>query len=52
MNTAISASTVSQSMITQYLKAVEVANEVLFSDITTDEVTVAYKSLNTEDNQE
>ena len=52
METTVAASTVSQEMLTKYHEAVEVATKALLSDNTPDEVDVAYKELNAEENKD
>ena len=52
MQTAISTSAVSQVMFTQYHETAKVATEALSSNITANEVTVACKQPNNEDNKE
>ena len=52
MEITVAASIVSQEMLTKYHEAVEVATKALLSDNTPDEVDVAYKELNAEENKD
>ena len=52
METTVTASTVSQEILTKYHEAVEVASEALLSDITPDQLAVACKELNAKENKD